>query len=157
MRWWSKPASRSGARPCVFDPARGKALTWLLGMAHSRAIDAIRHERRFEHDSLDVETLALTPDAAPAADAQLAPLLDEAFARAWAQDPPNAASAAGLRQRLLGRLQGSRLAQAQMFTTRRQHLPRVALAPGVSAQTLHQCQPPGPATPALRPGRPAGR
>lgn len=39
-----------------FDPARGKALTWLLNMARSRAIDAVRHESRFQHDSLDAET-----------------------------------------------------------------------------------------------------
>lgn len=39
-----------------FDPARGKALTWLLNMARSRAIDAVRHEARFQHDSLDAET-----------------------------------------------------------------------------------------------------
>ncbi|MBL0729026.1 sigma-70 family RNA polymerase sigma factor [Piscinibacter sp. HJYY11] len=38
-----------------FDPARGKALTWLLNMARSRAIDAVRHESRFQHDSLDAE------------------------------------------------------------------------------------------------------
>jgi RNA polymerase sigma factor (sigma-70 family) len=37
-----------------FDPARGRALTWLLGMARSRAIDAIRHEARFQYESLDV-------------------------------------------------------------------------------------------------------
>lgn len=36
-----------------FDPARGKALTWVLAMARSRAIDALRREARFEHDSLD--------------------------------------------------------------------------------------------------------
>lgn len=36
-----------------FDPARGRALTWLLGMARSRAIDALRREARFEHDDLD--------------------------------------------------------------------------------------------------------
>lgn len=36
-----------------FDPARGRALTWLLGMARSRAIDALRREARFEHDGLD--------------------------------------------------------------------------------------------------------
>ncbi len=36
-----------------FDPARGKALTWLLAMARSRAIDALRRETRFAHDTLD--------------------------------------------------------------------------------------------------------
>lgn len=40
-----------------FDPARGRALTWLLNMARSRAIDAVRHESRFQHDSLDAETI----------------------------------------------------------------------------------------------------
>lgn len=39
-----------------FDATRGRALTWLLGMARSRAIDAIRREARFQHDSLDVES-----------------------------------------------------------------------------------------------------
>lgn len=39
-----------------FDPARGRALPWLLGMARSRAIDALRREARFQHDSLDLET-----------------------------------------------------------------------------------------------------
>ena len=38
-----------------FDPSRGGALTWLLGMARSRAIDALRRESRFRHDSLDGE------------------------------------------------------------------------------------------------------
>ncbi len=38
-----------------FDAARGRPLTWLLGMARSRAIDAIRREQRFQHDSLDTE------------------------------------------------------------------------------------------------------
>jgi RNA polymerase sigma-70 factor (ECF subfamily) len=36
-----------------FDPARGKALTWLLAMARSRAVDALRREARFDHDTLD--------------------------------------------------------------------------------------------------------
>ncbi|MBN8510253.1 MAG: sigma-70 family RNA polymerase sigma factor [Burkholderiales bacterium] len=35
-----------------FDPARGAALAWLLAMARSRAIDALRREARFEHDVL---------------------------------------------------------------------------------------------------------
>ena len=35
-----------------FDPARGRVCTWLLGMARSRAIDALRHEQRFAHDPL---------------------------------------------------------------------------------------------------------
>jgi RNA polymerase sigma factor (sigma-70 family) len=36
-----------------FDPARGHALTWVLAIARSRAIDALRREARFQHDSLD--------------------------------------------------------------------------------------------------------
>ncbi len=38
-----------------FDPARGRALTWLLGMARSRAIDTLRREARFAHEALDDE------------------------------------------------------------------------------------------------------
>jgi RNA polymerase sigma-70 factor (ECF subfamily) len=36
-----------------FDASRGKALTWVLSIAHSRAIDALRREARFQHESLD--------------------------------------------------------------------------------------------------------
>lgn len=36
-----------------FDPARGTAITWLLAMARSRAIDALRREARFRHEALD--------------------------------------------------------------------------------------------------------
>jgi RNA polymerase sigma factor (sigma-70 family) len=43
-----------------FDPARGRALPWLVGMARSRAIDTLRRESRFSHNSLDLET-ALEP------------------------------------------------------------------------------------------------
>lgn len=39
-----------------FDPGRGRALSWLLGMARSRAIDALRHEARFRHEHLDETT-----------------------------------------------------------------------------------------------------
>ncbi len=35
-----------------FDAARGRPLTWLLAMARSRAIDALRREQRFVHDEL---------------------------------------------------------------------------------------------------------
>ena len=38
-----------------FDASRGRALGWLLGMARSRAIDALRREARFVHDALDDE------------------------------------------------------------------------------------------------------
>ena len=36
-----------------FDPARGKALTWVLAIARSRAIDAVRREARYQHETLD--------------------------------------------------------------------------------------------------------
>lgn len=36
-----------------FDAERGRPLTWLLSMARSRAIDAIRREARFQHEALD--------------------------------------------------------------------------------------------------------
>lgn len=51
-----------------FDPARGRPMTWLLGMARSRAIDAIRREARFEHASLDDDTVAETEDPRASAD-----------------------------------------------------------------------------------------
>jgi RNA polymerase sigma-70 factor, ECF subfamily len=35
-----------------FDPGRGRALAWLLAMARSRAIDALRREQRFDHEPL---------------------------------------------------------------------------------------------------------
>ncbi len=51
-----------------FDPARGKALTWLLAMARSRAIDALRREARFAHDTLDDECHPEPADSQPAHD-----------------------------------------------------------------------------------------
>lgn len=41
-----------------FDPERGNAIAWLLGMARSRAIDALRREARFNHPSLDDDEVA---------------------------------------------------------------------------------------------------
>jgi RNA polymerase sigma factor (sigma-70 family) len=35
-----------------FDAGRGKPLAWLLAMARSRAIDALRRDQRFDHDEL---------------------------------------------------------------------------------------------------------
>lgn len=46
-----------------YDARRGRALAWLLGMARSRAIDALRHERRFDHLSLDTEDAPALPPA----------------------------------------------------------------------------------------------
>lgn len=48
-----------------FDPARGKALTWLLAMARSRALDALRREARFRHDSLDAQAAPEVASEAP--------------------------------------------------------------------------------------------
>jgi RNA polymerase sigma factor (sigma-70 family) len=42
-----------------FDPKRGKAIAWLLAMARSRAIDALRHEARFTHEPLGADDLML--------------------------------------------------------------------------------------------------
>jgi RNA polymerase sigma factor (sigma-70 family) len=38
-----------------FDPHKGNVLTWLLNMARSRAIDAMRKEERFAHQELRTE------------------------------------------------------------------------------------------------------
>lgn len=38
-----------------FDAARGKVVTWLLAMARSRAIDALRRDERFQHAELPEE------------------------------------------------------------------------------------------------------
>ncbi|MFM8898396.1 MAG: sigma-70 family RNA polymerase sigma factor [Burkholderiales bacterium] len=55
-----------------FDPSRGRAITWLLGMARSRAIDGLRREARFQCDSLDEASSGGNatdlPDHSPAAD-----------------------------------------------------------------------------------------
>jgi RNA polymerase sigma-70 factor (ECF subfamily) len=55
-----------------FDPGRGRPLTWLLGMARSRAIDAIRREARFQHEELDEETAPLAAPTAESGDELLA-------------------------------------------------------------------------------------
>lgn len=51
-----------------FDAARGRPMTWLLGMARSRAIDAIRREARFEHTALDDDATAGLEDPRASAD-----------------------------------------------------------------------------------------
>lgn len=35
-----------------FDPERGRPVTWLLAMARSRAIDALRRDERFKHEAM---------------------------------------------------------------------------------------------------------
>jgi quercetin dioxygenase-like cupin family protein len=67
-------------------------------------------------------------------DLDLAPLLTEPFAQAWAADRPPAA----LRDRLTARLQASRAADAGLTTTRRRRAAREALGAGVVAQTLYR-------------------
>jgi RNA polymerase sigma-70 factor (ECF subfamily) len=54
-----------------FDVERGRAMAWLLGMARSRAIDAIRHEARFVAESLDAEEHPALEDAAAEAGDEL--------------------------------------------------------------------------------------
>ena len=55
-----------------FDVERGRPLTWLLSMARSRAIDAIRREARFQHEELDEEAAPLSAPAAESGDELLA-------------------------------------------------------------------------------------
>lgn len=55
-----------------FDPERGRPLTWLLAMARSRAIDAIRREARFQHDELDEEAAPVSAPPAESGDELLA-------------------------------------------------------------------------------------
>jgi RNA polymerase sigma-70 factor (ECF subfamily) len=54
-----------------FEPSRGTALAWLLAMARSRAIDALRHEARFVHEPIDAGAEPAEPDPQPPADALL--------------------------------------------------------------------------------------
>lgn len=51
-----------------FDPTRGNAMAWLLAMARSRALDALRHEACFRHDSLDPDDLPDVASEAPPVD-----------------------------------------------------------------------------------------
>jgi len=56
-----------------FDAARGRPTTWLLAMARSRAIDALRREQRFQHDALPEDDAA---DASELSDARALPPQD---------------------------------------------------------------------------------
>lgn len=78
-----------------------------------------------------------------------APLLSDAFARAWAM-PDAPAGAAALHDRLLDRAAASRRAEQGLVTVRRRKLAALTLAPGVKAEQLYAARPGA----ALRPGEP---
>lgn len=61
-----------------FDPARGGALPWVLSIARSRAIDLLRREMRFQHDSLDDDDALGQADLVPGADELLDSARDHA-------------------------------------------------------------------------------
>ena len=46
----------------AFDPARGKASTWLLTLVHRRAVDVVRREERRRGDPLDDAPIASGDD-----------------------------------------------------------------------------------------------
>jgi len=48
-----------------FDATRGRPLTWLLAMARSRAIDALRRDQRFQHEELPEDDQAEAATGAP--------------------------------------------------------------------------------------------
>jgi len=69
-------------RAVTFDPAKSAASTWIFTIARNKRIDALRRERRPDHDPEDP---GLAPQAPPAADraaelAQQAARLAEAIA-----------------------------------------------------------------------------
>lgn len=49
-----------------FDAARGRPITWLLAMARSRAIDALRREQRYQHEELPDDDVAEAGEGAAA-------------------------------------------------------------------------------------------
>ncbi len=53
-------------KAAVFDPARGRASTWILTMTHNKAVDLVRREQRRRADQLDEERLELpSPEPGP--------------------------------------------------------------------------------------------
>lgn len=50
-----------------FDPGRGEVMTWLLAIARSRAIDALRRDERFRHEELSDDDAETTAEPEPAA------------------------------------------------------------------------------------------
>lgn len=75
-----------------FDAARGRPLTWLLAIARSRAIDALRREQRFQHEELPEDDTLAEPAAggqgadAPGAAAQDRQRLHDALVLLPARD-----------------------------------------------------------------------
>jgi RNA polymerase sigma-70 factor (ECF subfamily) len=65
-----------------FDPARGRPMTWLLAMARSRAIDALRRDQRFRHDELPDDDVADGAECAPPPQDLLAATRDHAAVHA---------------------------------------------------------------------------
>jgi quercetin dioxygenase-like cupin family protein len=105
-----------------------------------------------DHRIMPSNLLPLRVEPAPdPVDRELAPLLSEAFASAWAAgDPSSPTASAAVRGRLLDRLSASRAASGAMFTARQRRLAPVELAPGVLARTLYTAA----SDRALRPGEP---
>ena len=50
-----------------FDPVRGEVMTWLLTIARSRALDALRRDERFRHEELAEDGAETAAESAPAA------------------------------------------------------------------------------------------
>lgn len=50
-----------------FDPVRGEVMTWLLAIARSRALDALRRDERFRHEELAEDGAETAAEPAPAA------------------------------------------------------------------------------------------
>ncbi|MFO1295472.1 MAG: sigma-70 family RNA polymerase sigma factor [Rubrivivax sp.] len=49
-----------------FDAERGRPITWLLAMARSRAIDALRREQRYQHEELPDDDVTEAAEGAAA-------------------------------------------------------------------------------------------
>jgi len=102
--------------------------------------------------NIDNAPLTLIDPSDPV-DRELAALLDEPFASAWAVAAPGATPPAGagtVRARLRVRLAASRAAASVMVTARRARLETQALAPGVQTTLLYAADPGRP----QRPGEP---
>ena len=77
-------------RAGAFDPARGSAMTWLITLAHNRAIDAWRAKGRRRSDPIELADSVADPDPDPEARAAGA---DDAARLAWCLDRLDAGDA----------------------------------------------------------------